>query len=31
MERGDVEDLSVEGKIILKCIFKGWDGGHGLD
>jgi hypothetical protein len=31
MERDHVEDLSVEGKIILKWIFKEWDGGHGLD
>jgi len=24
-------DPGVDGRIILKCIFKNWDGGHGLD
>jgi hypothetical protein len=26
-----LEDLGVDGKIILKLIFKKWDGEHGLD
>jgi len=30
-ERDHFEDLSVDRKIILKCIFKKWDGRHGLD
>jgi hypothetical protein len=29
-ERGHVEDPNVEGKIILKWIFKKWDGAHEL-
>jgi hypothetical protein len=30
-ERGHLEDLDVDGKNIIKWIFKKWDLGHGLD
>ena len=30
-ERGHLEDLGVDGRVISKCIFKKWDGEHGLD
>ena len=26
-ERGNLEDTDVDGKIILKCIFRKWDEG----
>jgi hypothetical protein len=31
MEGDHPEDQSVDGRIILKCIFEKWDRGHGLD
>ena len=30
-EREHFEDLGVDGRIKLKCIFRKWDGRHGLD
>jgi hypothetical protein len=30
-ERDHLDDPGADGRIILKWIFKKWDGGHGLD
>jgi hypothetical protein len=30
-ERGHLEELGLEGRIILKCIVKNRMGGHGLE
>jgi len=31
IERDNMEDQGVEGRIILRRIFRKWDGGYGLD
>jgi hypothetical protein len=31
MERDHLKELSVDGRVILKWIFKKWDWGYGLD
>jgi hypothetical protein len=30
-ERAHLEDSSTDGSIILRCIFRKWDVGYGLD
>jgi hypothetical protein len=30
-EKDHMEDPGVDGRIILRWIFRKWDGGHGLD
>ena len=30
-DKGHLEDPGVDGRIILTCIFRKWDGGTGLD
>ena len=30
-ESNHLEDSGVDGRIILRCIFRKWDGGHGQD
>jgi hypothetical protein len=30
-ERYHLEDLRIDRRIILRWIFRKWDGGHGLD
>ena len=30
-ERHHLEDTDIDGRVILKCIFKTWDRRHGLD
>jgi hypothetical protein len=31
VERDHLEDIGVDRRIILKCVFKKWDGTQGLD
>jgi len=30
-QRDHLEDPDVDGRIILRWVFRKWDGGHGLD
>jgi hypothetical protein len=31
VERNHMQDPGIDGRIILRWIFRKWDGGHGLD